>query len=181
MNTSLRDQLLKAGLVNKKQANEADRQQQRQERRPAPKGKAVVPPVRQVAQVAQSAKVARDLALNQRQQEKAEKKARLAQIKQLIEQNRLPTVENGEFFNFVDESKIRRIAVDTTMRERLSRREIAIVRHEGRYDLVPAAIAARIRERSADAVIDFDSGGAKENPQVDDAYSSFSVPDDLIW
>jgi uncharacterized protein YaiL (DUF2058 family) len=180
MNTSLRDQLLKAGLVNKKQANEADRQQQRQERRPAPKGKAVVPPVRQAAHQ-QSAKVARDLALNQRQQERAEKKARLAQIKQLIEQNRLPTVENGEFFNFVDESKIRRIAVDAAMRERLGRREIAIVRHEGRYDLVPAAIATRIRERNESAVIDFDAGLGKENPQVDDAYSSFTVPDDLIW
>ncbi len=176
MSTSLRDQLLKAGLINKKQANEAERQQQRQERQAPPKHRPA-PPL--APQSAQSAKASRDQALNRQQHEKAEKKARLAQIKQLIEQNRLPTVENGEFYNFVDGSKVRRIAVNTSVRDRLTRGEIAIVRHEGRYDLVPAAIAARIRERDAGALIN--SGVGKECPPSDEAYPGFSVPDDLIW
>jgi uncharacterized protein YaiL (DUF2058 family) len=180
MSTSLRDQLLKAGLINKKQANEAERQQQRQERQPPPKHRPAVSPPRPVApQAAQSAKAARDQELNRQQHEKAEKKARLAQIKQLIEQNRLPTVENGEFYNFVDGSKVRRIAVNTSIRDRLSRGEIAIVRHEGRYDLVPTAIATRIRERDEGALIK--SGVGKESCPSDEAYQRFSVPDDLIW
>jgi uncharacterized protein len=183
MSTSLRDQLLKAGLINQKQANEAERQQQRQERQAPPKHRPAPPkhrPAQPFApQSAQSAKNARDQALNRQQHEKAEKKARLAQIKQLIGQNRLPTVENGEFYNFVDGSKVRRIAVNASTRDRLSRGEIAIVRHEGRYDLVPAAIATRIRERDEGALIN--SGVGKECSPSDEAYPGFSVPDDLIW
>src|ERR1700730_5759806 len=183
MSTSLRDQLLKAGLINKKQANEAERQkqgQERQERQPPPKQKPAVTADRPLAgQAAQNTKAARDQALNRKQQEKAEKKARLAQIKQLIEQNRLPTLEDGEYYNFVDGSKVRRIVVNASIRDRLSRGEIAIVRHEGRYDLVPTAIAARIRERDEGALINSSVG--KECPPSDEAYPGFSVPDDLIW
>jgi uncharacterized protein YaiL (DUF2058 family) len=180
MSTSLRDQLLKAGLINKKQANEAERQQQRQDRQPQPKhGPTVTAPRPPAPRAAQSAKTARDQALNRQQHEKAEKKARLAEIKQLIEQNRLPTVENGEFYNFVDGSKVRRVAVNASIRDRLSRGEIAIVRHEGRYDLVPTAIAARIRERNEGALIN--CGVGKESSPSDEAYPGYSVPDDLIW
>ena len=180
MSMSLRDQLLKAGLINKKQANEAERQQQRQERQSPPKHRHAIAAERApVPQGAQGAKAARDQALNRQQHEKSEKKARLAQIKQLIEQNRLPTIEGEESYNFVDGSKIRRIAVNASIRDRLSRGEIAIVRHAGRYDLVPAAIATRISERDEHAVITSDLG--KESAHSDEAYPGFSVPDDLIW
>jgi uncharacterized protein YaiL (DUF2058 family) len=180
MSTSLRDQLLKAGLIDKRQANEAERQQQRRERQPPPKhGSAVTSDGSLARQVAQSAKVARDQALNRRQLEKAEKKARLAQIKQLIEQNRLPTVENGEPYNFVDGAKVRRIAVNASIRDQIIRGEIAIVRHEGRYDLVPATIATRIRERDEGALINSSVG--KGSSDSEGEYAGFSVPDDLIW
>ena len=128
---------------------------------------------------AQAAKVARDQALSRKQQEKAQKKALQAQIKQLIEQNRLPQVESDEPYNFVDDGKIRRITLNAANRGALTRSELFIVRHEGRYDLVPAAIAARIRERDATAVVTIVA--ASETVPVDDAYKGFEVPDDLIW
>ena len=128
---------------------------------------------------AQAAKVARDQALSRKQQEKAQKKALQAQIKQLIEQNRLPQVESDEPYNFVDDSKIRRITLNAANRGALTRSELCIVRHEGRYDLVPAAIAARIRERDPTAVVTIVA--ASETAPVDDAYKGFEVPDDLIW
>lgn len=178
MSTSLRDQLLKAGLINKKQANEVERQQQRQERQGAGKQRTPPPaPPRQAAP--QAAKVARDLALNRKQQEKADRKARLAQIKQLVEQNRLPSAEGDPPYNFVDGAKIRKLAVPAVHRDAVGRGEIVIVRHEGRYDLVPAAIAARIRERDEHAVIPV--AAAPDAPAADDAYAGFAVPDDLIW
>ena len=180
MSMSLRDQLLQAGLISKKQANEAERRQQHQERQQPSKRRHDVPPERPAAPpAAQGAKAARDQALNRQQHEKAEKKARLAQIKQLIDQNRLPAVEGGESYNFVDGTKIRRIAVDASIRGRLTRGEIAIVRHAGGYDLVPAAIAARIRERDERAFIT--SGSGNDAAPADDAYREFSVPDDLMW
>ncbi len=128
---------------------------------------------------AQAAKVARDQALSRKQQEKAQKKALQAQIKQLIEQNRLPQVESDEPYNFVDDSKIRRITLNAANRGAMTRGELCIVRHEGRYDLVPAAIAGRIRERDATAVVTISA--ASDTAPVDDAYKGFEVPDDLIW
>jgi len=177
MSTSLRDQLLKAGLINKKQANDAERQQQRQERQTASKHPHAGAAERRLAP--QSAKVARDQALNRQQREKAERKAQLAQIKQLIEQNRLPAFDGDQPYNFVDGSKIRRISVTASIRDQLGRGEIAIVRHEGRYELVPASIATRICERDERALIPL--AVDQQSAPGDEAYEDFSVPDDLIW
>jgi len=105
------------------------------------------------AKQAQLGKAARDQELSRRQKEQPDKQARHAQIEQLIEQNRLPRAQTNERYNFVDGNKIRRIPVDPSVRERLSRGEIAIVRRDGGYELVPAETAARIRERDERAVI----------------------------
>jgi uncharacterized protein len=177
MSMSLRDQLLQAGLVSQKQVRDAERQQQRHTQQ-QPKQKRGIAAAQEPAPPGQGAKAARDQALNRQQQDKAKKRALLAQIKQLIDQNRLPQVESDDFYNFVDGSKIRHIAVDAAVRGRLSRGEIMIVRHEGRYYLVPAAIAARIRERDDGAVI---ARTPPESSAADEAYQGFSVPDDLIW
>jgi uncharacterized protein YaiL (DUF2058 family) len=208
MSTSLRDQLLKVGLINEKQAREADRQLQRHQQRPQQQLPQQQLPQQQLPQrqrpqqqLPQQQRPQQQRPLQQRpqqqgrqpapepngadqaslaaRQQKAEKKAKLAEIKQLIEQNRLPKIESEEYYNFVDGNKIRRIAADASIRDRLSRGELAIVRHEGRFDLVPAAVAARIRERHERAVI---AGHlAKPSYAADEAYAGYSVPDDLIW
>jgi uncharacterized protein len=177
MSMSLRDQLLAAGLVTAKQAREAERQQQRQN---LPKHKREsVPEQPRATRPVPSAKVAQDQALNRRKQEKAERKARQAQIRQLIEQNKLPRLETEEFYNFVDGNRVRRIWADASIRERIGRGDLFIARHDGRYELVPAAIAARIRERDERAIIV--STAPQDSAQSDEAYKEFTVPDDLIW
>jgi uncharacterized protein YaiL (DUF2058 family) len=182
MSMSLRDQLLQAGLVNEKQAREAERQQQQQQqgRHKLPKKQRSQPSEQQLAvQQAQQAKLVRDQELNRQKQFKAERKARLAQIRQLIEQTRLPKGDSGEYFNFVDGNKIRRIAIDASLRERLQRGEIAIARYDAGYEWVPAATAARILERDERAIV-VHTGGADAGP-ADDGYQAFGVPDDLMW
>lgn len=176
MSMSLRDQLLQAGLANERQSKEAERQLRRQqrERQQLPKDKrAVASQAELAAKQAQLAKAAHDQELSRQQKEPADKKARRAQIEQLIEQNHLPRAETDERYNFVDGNKIRRIPADHSVRERLSRGEIAIVRRNGGYELVPAEIAARIRERDESAVIV--CGVAP------DAVTTDGVPEDLMW
>jgi hypothetical protein len=176
MSKSLRDQLLQAGLVNEKQTKEAERQlrQQQRERQQLPKEKrATASDAELAAQRAQLAKTARDQELSRQQKEQADKRARHAQIEQLIQQNCLPRPQTDERYNFVDGNKIRSIPADHLVRERLSRGEIAIVRRNGGYELVPAETAARIRERDESAVIG--CGVAH------DAATADGVPDDMVW
>jgi uncharacterized protein YaiL (DUF2058 family) len=177
MNTSLRDQLLAAGLVSEKQARQARQQEQQRQFRDKPKLNAGPPPAVRQAQVA---KAARDQELNRRQQDKAQRRARIAQIEQLIEQNRVPRIESDDHYSFIDGKKIRRMAVDAQRREQLTRGELAIVRYKGHYAVVPPAIAERIRERDANMVVPhLNTQTAAAEP--DDAYKDFVVPDDLMW
>src|SRR5687768_4929798 len=133
MSSSLRDQLLKAGLVNKTQVKQV-----KQEQRHQPKSKkGAVPEQNLAVRQTETAKAARDQELNRKQQEKAERKARTAQIRQLIEPNRLPRVESDDYYNFIDKEKVRRIAVNAEMREQIIRGVLVIVRYDGHYAVVP--------------------------------------------
>jgi uncharacterized protein len=178
---SLRDQLLKAGVVTEKQVEEAERQQKRQHfSQPRSKKKPPGPTPQQLAAQRMAAeKAARDAELNRKKQDKLERKARFAQIKQLVEQNQVARVETDDFYNFVDGTKIRRVPVTPELRGRLVSGQLAIVRNEGRYAFVPAAVAEDIRARVERAVIHHNRPGSEV--QADDPYKDFVVPDDLTW
>lgn len=95
MSLSLRDQLLKAGLVNQKQVSQANKAEKKQKRLEH-KGQVEVDDSQQrMAKEAMAEKAKRDQELNRQQQEKAEQKARAAQIKQLIEATRLPKLSTS--------------------------------------------------------------------------------------
>jgi uncharacterized protein len=181
MSMSLREQLLAAGFGKKKAAEQAQRKAQDQQRVAKERQQRVAREQQRVAptQAAQAEKAARAKALQQRRQEEAERKERWTQIKQLIEQHRLPKVESDEYFNFVARGKVRRIAVDAPLRERITSGELVIVRCEGKHDVVPRDIGERIRGYDARAVIALqDSANA---PAEDDPYKDYVVPDDLKW
>jgi uncharacterized protein len=177
MSDSLRDQLLKAGLVTKKQAAQSERQQFRggKGRKSSP-GTGPAPP----DDAARAAKAARDRDLNREQQAKIDARARRAQLRQIIDQHRVPSPESDEYFSFVDGGKVRRIAVDAGLRARLVAGTLHIVRCDGHYSMVPADAAALVRERDAAALVALPSSP----PQVaaeNDPYGRFAVPDDLTW
>jgi uncharacterized protein YaiL (DUF2058 family) len=186
MGDSLRDQLLKAGLVTERQAKQAElqsKQQHHQQARGPKKNRPAVAPQAPSAAVlqAQAAKAARDAEMNRRQQEKAAAKARAAEITQIIEQNRVPRVEESDdYFNFVANGKVRRMAVTAELRQRIVSGSLVIVRWGGRSDLVPPEAAERIRERHASAVIALPAAPVPA-PVEDDPYKDFVVPDDLTW
>jgi uncharacterized protein len=184
MSLSLREQLIQAGLGTKKQAKQAD-QQQRQQRQQQPRKQDAPAPLDKqelAARQAQAAKIARDLELNRKRQEKAERKARTAAIRQLVEQNRIPRIESEEYFNFIDRKKVRRMGVNADVREKLIRGELTIARHDGFYAIVPAAIAVRIKERDAEAIVNLGAAESVESTAAeDDPYKDHVVPDDLMW
>ena len=179
MAISLRDQLLKAGLVNEKQVKQANKQQNKQQRL-VNKGQAEKDNSQQLAaQQAKAEKAAKDQELNRQQQEKAEQKARAAQVKQLIEFSRLPKLTTEDYYNFVDDKKVKRISVNDLMRDKLSRGSLAIVQHGGGYEVIPREAALKIQERDPRRIVLLNT--PTEAPDEDDPYAAFQIPDDLMW
>jgi uncharacterized protein YaiL (DUF2058 family) len=179
---SLRDQLLKVGLVDEKQIKKASKDKRKQDKQRR-KGKTQTskhdtsPP----QQPALAKKIERDRALNRQLQAQAERKAVAAQIKQLIETNRLPKNDGDVPFNFTDNNKIKRIYISEAVRKQLSRGTLAIVRLDGRYELVPSTVVEKIRLRDEKCVILCNEPQVNSADNSDDPYASYRVPDDLLW
>lgn len=176
---SLRDQLLQAGLITEKQLKQNSKQQHHQRREqgrkpPPPDEKALA------AQRAAEEKRARDQETNRRRQEQLAQKAIRAEIKQLVDQHKLPKLNTEELFNFVDGQKIRRIPADGERRAQLGNGQLAIVRSDGRYEVVPAAIAERVRERDPRSVMSINTQDSTPTDD-NDPYKDYAVPDDLMW
>jgi uncharacterized protein YaiL (DUF2058 family) len=181
MSMSLREQLIAAGLGSKKQGKKVEQEQRQQARRERKQN--TPPPIdkqRLAAQQAQAAKIARDMELNRKQREKAERRALTAEIRQLVEKHRIPRMDSEEYFNFIDRKKVKRIAVTPEVRAKIINGELMIVRHDGFYALVPAEIAARIKERDPEFIVPLDLKPS-DAPAEDDPYKDHVVPDDLMW
>ncbi|ALU61704.1 DUF2058 domain-containing protein [Pseudomonas syringae pv. aptata] len=179
MSLSLRDQLLKAGLVNQKQAKQVGKEKQK-EQRLVHKGQAQADDSqKRAAQEAMAEKAKRDQELNRQQQEKVEQKARTAQVKQLIEVSRLPKLITEDYYNFVDDKKVKRIPVNAMVRNKLSSGSLAIVHHGGGYEIIPREAALKIQERDPRRIVLLNT--PTEAPDADDPYAAYQVPDDLMW
>lgn len=178
MINSLQDQLIKTGLANAKQAKKG-----KPARGPKKKKKDrqdhVLSDSAQAAQRAMTEKATRDRALNRQREQAAERKAIMGQIRQLIEQNRLPRDKADLGYHFQDGNKIRKLHVTPPMHEQLSQGCLAIVKLQGQYDVVPVGVAEKIRERNASCVVVLHTPEAGKTE--DDHYADHPIPDDLMW
>ncbi len=177
MANSLGDQLLKVGLVNKDQLNKSKKSKHKQQKKQQ-KG-AVVNEATESARRAAAEKVARDRELNRQRQEALERKAVQAQIRQLVEMNRLPQDDGETGYNFQDGTKIKTIFVSEEIRDKLGRGLLAIVRLDTGYEVIPSIVADKIKLRDESWVVS-NSATQLENGD-DDPYADYKVPDDLMW
>lgn len=152
MATSLKDQLLKAGLVDKKQVRKVEHEKRLSRRQN--QGKNPVVPVNRTREE-QAAKDLRNRELNRQRAEEDRLREQQAQVKQLIETSRLPLDERGEPYHFVEQNKIKRIFVSEEMTDQLSRGQLAIVKLGAGYEVVPAKVARQIASRDREALLVF--------------------------
>jgi uncharacterized protein YaiL (DUF2058 family) len=185
MALSLQDQLLKAGLSDKKSAVKI-KNEKRKKNKINKKHKIVdVDENTQAAQEALEAKKEKDRALNAQAKQVADEKAIQAQIKQLIDINKQPK-NNGEVVcNFTDENKIKRLFVNEATNKHISQGKLAIVRSAEGYEIVPTPVAEKIAERDENRVVYIASterqAESKTTSEEDDWYADYQIPDDLTW
>ena len=171
---------MKSGLANKKQEVRARKAKNTREKMQR-KGHEVVDEARELARQADAAKVARDRELNRARTEEAERRAIAAQIRQIVELNRI--TERGDVeFRFTEGSAIRTLMLREPQRRALVAGSLAVVALDGRHDLVPRKVAEKIAERDPAAVVLCNDRTAEsENAPEEDEYAGYEVPDDLMW
>ena len=211
MAQSLRDQLVAAGLASSGQAKKAEKQKRAEAQARAqgkkkqgkggknkkkgaagkkpvegsPQAAAAEPTATARAKLAQAAKVRRDKELARERNEKAQARALRAQIKQLVKENDQRVKEKSDTdvpYNFLHKKKIKRIYVPQTQLDALSKGKLVIVNNDGLYHLVTPEIADKIAQRDPKWIITaHDDSKPTDDPDMDDYYKKFEVPDDLDW
>ncbi len=177
MANSFKDQLLKAGLVDRDRVNKEKHDKPKnsiQHRRKASPTEQAAGTTAERAQAAE-----RDRQLNLQRKQAADKKALAAQLKQLIDANRLPRNDGDVAYHFTDNNKIQRLFVTAAMHKQITGGSLAIVKHDAQYDVVPAAIADKLRARDASSVVL--CVDPQQSVSSRDDEGEHPVPDDLIW
>lgn len=183
---SLQEQLLKAGLVDKKKVKQVNQDKSKQKKIERRTGVESVNEAREAALEAQRKNAERARELNAQRDAAATQKAIMAQIVQMVQQNKQPKTKNGKDdvpYNFTFGSKIERIYVSPQVQEHLVAGRLVIVGigddKGGSFELVPRVIAEKIAERDAALVVQVKK--AVQEVEEDDPYAAYKIPDDLMW
>jgi len=182
--TSLQDQLLKAGLIDQNKAKKAHKDKRKQVKAARKSNQQTVDQSRKPAQKAQTEKSERDRELNRQRQVEVKQKAISAQIRQLIQINKIDRAGGEVAFNFVDQNKVRKIYITEQLRVQLSSGRLAIVKllenKESRYEIVPIVVAEKITQRDKSCVIQM-TDTSNDEMDGDDPYADYQIPEDLMW
>ncbi len=181
MGNSLLEQLKKSGLVDKNQAQQLKNKQYRSQKQKTKRGAPEpLSEAQRLAQQAQTEKLERDRQLNQQKQEEVQRKAIAAQVRQLIETNRVQDRDGDIVYNFADANVVKRLYVSETVHKHLMSGRLAIAKLNEGYELVPMPVAKKIKQRDAQCIILSDHEFEPEQ-EGDDPYADYKIPDDLMW
>lgn len=186
---SLKDQLLKAGLIDQSKAQKAEQDQRKQAHQKTAKaqkqakksGEVMVDEAKLLADKVRQEQAERSRELNRQQREQAEKKAIQAQIRQLIEMNRIDRNRGDIAYQFADGSKVKKIYLTAKLQDQLAYGVIALVKFGDGYELVPKQVAEKIAQRDATIILVQNTGSSQQTTVEDDPYADYQIPDDLMW
>ncbi|CCN33009.1 nucleoprotein/polynucleotide-associated enzyme [Vibrio nigripulchritudo MADA3029] len=169
---TLQEQMLKAGLVNEKKLKKA--------KKGSKKSRVQAREAKAAAEANKAAQQARDKELNQQQKEQQLNKEIRAQVKQLIEMNKLDLKDGDIKYNFTDGKLIKSLYVEQLIRDQLLKGILSVAKYEDGYVVIPSAVAKKIAMRDEESIIE-NKSAEEEIPAEDDPYKDFVVPDDLMW
>ncbi len=185
MSNPFQEQFLKAGLVSKEQvkkANQAKSKKQHQQKKQRSRKQLQAEQQKAAMRAREQAqqKAEHDRELNRKKQDQAQLKAISKEIDQLIRDHLIKRDDSCDIaYNFEHRDKVRRIYVNTEMKQGIAAGKLGIARIEGRYELVPLEIAQKIQQRNDKRVVIF--AAEQQASDADDPYADYQVPDYLIW
>ena len=176
---SLQEQLMKAGLVDKKKVNKAKQDKSKQWKEELRTGEKAVDQSREAALEQQRKQAERARELNAQRDAAAAEKAIMAQVVQMVRQHRQPKGNGDVAYNFTFGSKIERIHVSAAVQQHLVNGRLVIVVLDEVAELVPRVVAEKIAERAPQVVVTVKK--AASEPAEDDPYADYKIPDDFTW
>lgn len=184
MAKSLQEQLLESGAARPKQARKARREKSARKKQARQQGQRPddEKALQQQIAAAEAAKRERDDRLNAEQKARRQAHERDQAVSQIVTRNRIQAgdeITEPVPYNYTDGRTIRRIEVSDRQRRDLAAGRLAIVRHENKAHLVPRSVAERLMEHIPEQV--WLVSGDEPEPDPDDPYAEFQVPDDLMW
>lgn len=192
MARSLRDELLRAGLVTGEQVTRAERGSAQRAKRGKGRTAGAAQRRRQGPDSRRSPSRRPDDAEKQRQMAPQSAPApqpdpddRIRQLNVEIRRILKAEAEKAEPdsdtpFHFPRGDRLKRLYVGQDQRRRLVAGELAIVGFGGRHHLVPRPAAERVRELREEVFV-FISTGDTGAETVEEGYEGYDVPDGLIW
>lgn len=169
---TLQEQMLKAGLVNEKKLKKA--------KKGSKKSRVQAREVKAAVEENKRQQQERDKALSNEQKEQRLTKEVQAQIKQLIEMNKIDLKDGDIKYNFTDGTLVKFVYVESLIREQLAKGILSIARNEESYVVIPSSVAKKIALRDESVIIE-QNVPTEEMAEEDDPYADFVVPDDLMW
>jgi len=183
MSNSLQDQLLGAGLVDKKKVKAAVKEKRKQknvERRSKNNQ-----PILTTAKKTALAKKEKDREINRQRQKAADEKAIKAQILQLIAHYQLEDTGGAIEYHFKDNNTIKRLRVNQSVWDDISSGRLCIAKSGDSYKIIPKPIAEKIQERDETAIVVANrpatNTSTAEQQSDNEYYAQFEIPDDLMW
>ncbi len=173
MAISLQDQLLKAGVASKKQANKAkaDKRKKNTVKKP------VVDP--QILLEQQAEKREKDRLLNLENERQKALKADLARARQIVQTQRVEIPKGADIAHqYSHLNFVKVIYVDKQLQSQLFYGQLTIIFMDDKYYLIPTNQAVRVQELQSDWVVALPK---QEKPDEDDPYADYEIPDDLMW
>lgn len=175
---SLQEQMLKAGLVTSKKMAKVQRT--------AKKSRVQAREAREAVEENKKVQIERDKLLSEQQKQATLSKEYKAQVKQLIEMNRIVIAKGNIDFNFTDNNLIKKVVVDKATQTQLINGRLAIARlvtnsnGDCEYAIIPSVVADKIAQRDESYIV-VNSALSEEVQNEDDPYADFKIPDDLMW
>lgn len=178
--SSLQEQLLKAGLADKKKATQI-KHEKRKKAKQQPKGHKAKDELKEQIAADKQKKIEQDRALNEQRQAELKAKEQRATIKQMLEHHGVTDFKGEIDYNYIYQGVTKTFKVNPKIKQSLVQGTLAICAIDNLVKLIPDVIARKLQTIDPDVVLVMHDRLAKQDIDEDDPYAEYQVPDDLMW
>ena len=146
---ALQAQLLKAGLVDNKKAKKLSKQAVHEKRT----GDGTEAEIKAKIEQDKQQKMAKDQAIEQEKKAALQEKELKAAIMQMINQHKIRDTDGDAVYQFIDDSKIKKVYLNQQIYNALVAGSLVIARENDSYAFLPKALAERINAKMQGFII----------------------------